>query len=47
MLRFERGDPRRETVVGWGHWCGRGRGPAPLRSYMQEVAIIFSDFIPR
>lgn len=47
MLRFERGEPGGETI-GWGGQMGQA-GPAapPVRSYMQEVVIIFTDLTPR
>ena len=47
MFRFERGDPVGQSVVGWGHVCEAGPRPRLRRSYMQEVEIILSDFIPR
>jgi hypothetical protein len=47
MLRFERGEPGVETI-GWRGQMGQA-GPAapPVRSYMQDVEIIFTDLTPR
>jgi hypothetical protein len=47
MLRFERCDPARESIVGWVHGVEAGWAPPPRSSYMQDLEIIFTDFTPR